>query len=61
MEERILRVESVAGRLGYSVRTVWRRVAAGLLATPVKDGNCTGWLESEVNAYIEKKKQERRR
>jgi predicted DNA-binding transcriptional regulator AlpA len=61
MEERILRVETVAQRLGYSVRTVWRRVAAGLLATPVKDVGCTGWPESEVDAHIEKMKRERRK
>jgi predicted DNA-binding transcriptional regulator AlpA len=61
MEERILRADAVAQRMGCSIRTVWRRVAEQLLPKPVKDVGCTGWPESEISQYIEKRKQERRR
>lgn len=61
MQDRILRVKSVAEKMGCSVRTVWRRVADGLLPQPVKDVGCTGWPESEVSEYVEKLKRERRR
>ncbi|MFA9202512.1 MAG: hypothetical protein ACEQSD_00750 [Flavobacteriales bacterium] len=34
--------------------TVWRRVKAGELHAPEKDGSITYWLESWVKAYIDK-------
>lgn len=57
--ERILRVKQVAEKLSVSVNNVWNRANPKHGAydpnfpLPFKvSANVTGWLESEINAYI---------
>jgi len=54
--ERLLNVCRVAELLGISKRGVYRLVARGELAKPVKVGQVSRWLESEVIAWIERAK-----
>jgi excisionase family DNA binding protein len=42
------RVREVAELLSLSVRNVWRLVADGRLAAPVKIGRCSVWFESDI-------------
>jgi prophage regulatory protein len=61
MPERFLRIKEVVDRVGFKARTVYRRIADGAFPKPVKDGGCSLWPESEITAYQERKKRERRR
>lgn len=42
------RVGGVAEFLSLSVREVWRLVARGDLAPPMKIGRCAVWFESDI-------------
>ena len=57
--DRLLSVKETARALGCSVATVWRRVADGTIAQPVKIGGITRWPESEISALIEDAKAQR--
>lgn len=52
--ERRIRICEVIKMTGMSRATVWRRVKAGDLHAPEKDGSITYWLESWIKAYIDK-------
>lgn len=58
--ELLLSVRQVAGRLGVCVRGVWRLVAQRKIPQPVYVGRCARWPQSEIAAYIERLKEERR-
>jgi predicted DNA-binding transcriptional regulator AlpA len=45
---RQFRVGEVAEFFSISVRKVWRLVAEGELAPPVKIGRCAVWFESDI-------------
>lgn len=61
-EERILRIQEVRARTGLSRSTIYELVAEGLLDPPVRIGHRTsGWIESEVNAFIQRRIAESRR
>jgi excisionase family DNA binding protein len=57
--ERLLSVKEVSAVLGISVRKVWRMMAAGQLAAPVRMGRSSRWPQSEIQQYIEELKQQR--
>jgi len=57
----LLTIAEVAQRLRICSRGVWRLVARGDLRPPVKVGAAARWLESEINMYLDKIKQERPR
>jgi len=46
--ERQFRVKQLADMFTVSVREVWRLVARGELAQPVKIGRCSVWFESDI-------------
>jgi predicted DNA-binding transcriptional regulator AlpA len=50
--DRLLRVGEVAGRLGISVRAVWKNVASRRLPPPVRLGRAVRWRESEIARFI---------
>jgi excisionase family DNA binding protein len=50
--DRLLRVGEVAGRLGVSVRAVWKNLASGRLPLPVRLGRAVRWRESEIARFI---------
>ena len=43
------RVRDVADLFTLSEREVWRLVARGVLAAPVKIGRCSVWFESDLS------------
>ena len=56
MSERILRLRDVMSRTGLSRSTVYELVAAGELQKPIAIGRrSVGWIESEVDAYIQRR------
>ena len=57
--ERLVTVEEFAARLGVCRRQIYRLWHRGEIPPPVKVGGATRWLESDVEAYIEKLKQAR--
>lgn len=57
--ERLLSVKETAFALGCSVSTVWRRVADGTLAQPLKIGGMSRWTPSDVDAVISRAEEER--
>lgn len=59
VEDRLLSVDEVAGILHVSDRSVWRLVANGDLPKPARVGRCARWFKSEVQAYLDKLKQQR--
>jgi len=58
--EELLQIKEVAKRLGICVRGVWRLIAQGQLPQPVKIGAASRMPASEVQAFIERLKRERR-
>lgn len=59
IEERLLKLEEVAGILGVCRRTVERLIARQQLPVPVRIGRISRIPASDVAAYIEQLKQER--
>ena len=56
-ESRILRANELARRLGISRVTLWRWERQGLIPPKLKLGpNTVGWLESEIEAWWEQKR-----
>lgn len=52
--------KQVAALFGCSKATVWRHVKAGLLPAPVKIGNVTRWVTSELAQALEQKMAQRK-
>lgn len=51
--DRLLRIHEVAARVTFSVRKIWRDVAAGSFPQPVRLGPRTiRWRESDVEGFI---------
>lgn len=55
MSENILRLPAVKQRTGYSQSSIYRKVKEGTFPKPIPLGaRAVGWLESDVNAWIER-------
>lgn len=50
---RILRLPEVCQVVGLSASNVYTRIRAGKFPRPIKLGKASGWVESEVQAWIE--------
>ena len=48
----LLTAEDLARELGISVRSVWRRHAAGQLPGTVRIGRCVRWIAGEIEEWI---------
>ncbi len=59
MTDRLLTDGEVAKRLGLSKATIWRHAAAGILPKPVKLGHSSRWLESDIQAAVDRLKAQR--
>lgn len=58
MNERLLRRAEVERRVGLKRSAIYERVAKGTFPRPVKDeegGAAVWWLESEIQAWIDRK------
>lgn len=58
--DRLLSVKLVSQLLGVCSRTIWRLVASGELTGPVHVAGASRWPATEVSAYIEALKQQRK-
>jgi predicted DNA-binding transcriptional regulator AlpA len=45
----------VCGLFSISPATAWRRVSAGLLPTPIKEGNTTRWVVGDLRKALAKR------
>jgi len=53
-EQRLLiSADALSHILGISTRTIWRRLSAGELISPVRMGKIVRWRLEEVKAWIE--------
>lgn len=58
----IIRRDQVIARTGLSFSSIYRRVRAGQFPTPIHlGGNSVGWIETEVDAWVEERIQQSRR
>ena len=49
----VLRLPEVEKRTGLRRATIYRRATAGTFPKPVRIGpNATGWIESEIDAFL---------
>jgi prophage regulatory protein len=54
-KERILRLSDVKERTGLSRSTIYLYISDGIFPRPINLGaRCVGWLESEIDSWIEK-------
>lgn len=49
---RLLRIADVKDRVGLSRTTIYDRIAKGDFPRPVPLGTIVGWVESEIEAWI---------
>ena len=60
MPEIVRRIGKVIERTGQSKSSIYRGVAEGTLPRPIRLGqNMSGWLESEITAWIAERVAER--
>lgn len=56
MSNKILRLRDVIARTGLSRSSIYELVAAGELQKPIAIGRrSVGWIEAEVDAYIQRR------
>ncbi|GAB4150540.1 MAG: hypothetical protein Tsb009_25410 [Planctomycetaceae bacterium] len=51
-EPLLISADHLAGLLGISTRSIWRRLSAGELVEPVRIGGSVRWRLDEVKAWI---------
>lgn len=62
MASAILRLQAVIARTGLSRSTIYSEVKKGKFPSPVNLGErAVGWLDSEINSWIESRVQATRR
>lgn len=54
MSESLLRLPDVTRRTGKSVSLIYKEMDAGTFPRPLKRGRASVWIESEVQAAIER-------
>jgi prophage regulatory protein len=52
MNERIIRLPQVRDLVGLGKTVIYDRIKAGDFPKPIKLGRVSGWVESEVQAWI---------
>lgn len=61
MAETILRLPDVSSRTGLSRSTIYEAMARGDFPQPIKLGlRAVGWAESEISAWLEARKAQRK-
>ena len=56
---RLLRIAQVIDRVGMSQTTIYDRMKKGTFPKPVPLGTLVGWVESEIDAWIDARIAER--
>lgn len=52
-QRRILRLPDVRQLVGLSRSSIYARIQIGTFPSPIKMGKASGWIESEVQEWIE--------
>lgn len=52
-QRRILRLPDVRQLVGLSRSSIYARIQAGTFPSPIKMGHSSGWIEAEVQAWID--------
>lgn len=60
LNERIIRLPQVAAMVGLSRATIYNKVKDSSFPRQIKMGRLSGWIESEVQAWIRKQISESR-
>lgn len=56
MTQRIIRLPEVKSKTGQSRSTIYDRIKQGKFPPPIQlGGRCVGWLEHEVDEWIERR------
>jgi prophage regulatory protein len=59
-KDRIIRLPEVLERVSLSRTTIYQKIQEGSFPKQLKLGRASGWLESEIDAWIEKLANSRR-
>ena len=59
-KDRIIRLPEVLERVSLSRTTIYQKIQEGSFPKQLKLGRTSGWLESEIDAWIEKLANSRR-
>ncbi len=59
MTQRIIRLPQVIDRVGLARPTIYRYIRAGLFPKQIKIGRQSGWIESEIESWINERMQDR--
>ena len=55
-EKRILRLPHVKNKTGFSRSSIYLKISEGTFPSPISlGGRSVGWLESEIDAWIEER------
>jgi prophage regulatory protein len=57
--ERLLTLNQVMDKIGRKKTFIYAEINAGRFPAPVKLGRASSWVESEIDAWIERLKQDR--
>jgi excisionase family DNA binding protein len=60
-EDRLMSIPAAAACLDISVRQLWRIIASGEIPHPIKVGRLSKLFASDLDAYMEKLKEQRKR
>lgn len=52
-QRKILRLPAVRELVGLSRSGIYARIQAGTFPSPIKMGKASGWIEAEIQAWIE--------
>jgi len=51
---RVLRLPAVTDMVGLSRSSIYARIQAGTFPSPIKMGHSSGWIESEIQEWIDR-------
>lgn len=51
---RLIRLPAVSGMVSLSRSSIYARVRAGTFPAPIKMGKASGWVEAEIQAWIDR-------
>ena len=57
--DKIIRLPQVIDQVGIKKTLIYKMIAAGTFPKPIKLGFASGWLESEIRAWIEERARRR--
>lgn len=53
-KETLIRIKAVMDRTGIGRTSIYKRINEGTFPAPVKIGNSSAWVESEIDEWVNK-------